>query len=266
MKDLNLTQLNLENRTFVRKIEKYLNTKNNKINMLEAVNSRVKSRILSFLSANKEKEFTITEIASFSKISKSRAYEILKELEEKEILKNKKLGKSVVYSLNLTNENTKNILLFIRKSREKIKTVLDEFLKECKKKFEKDLISIILFGSYARGTYKETSDIDLLVIIKKLPKEWIERKEKFEEIEKKIEEKFGKNLEILPLTKEELLENLKDFSPLFITLPLGYEIIYDDGTFATNFKLFLEKLRNENFIYYEKGKKLEIRRWVEKSL
>jgi len=257
---------NSENRTYVRKIEKYLRRKNHRINVLEAVNSKVKTRILKFFSANKGKEFTITEITNFSKISKSRAYEILRELEEKGILKSKRFGKSVVYSLNLANENTKNVLLFIEKSEEKIKTMLEEFLEECKKRFGKDLISIILFGSYARGTYKETSDIDLLVVIKKLPKEWLERKKKFEEIEEKIEKKYENNLEILPLTKEELLENLEDFSPLFLTFPLGYRVIYDDGTFVSNFKLFLERLKTENFVYYEGGKKWEIRKLVEKSL
>ena len=42
--------------------------------------------------------------------------------------------------------------------------ILNEFLNKCKEKFGDDLISIILFGSYARGDYDEESDIDILII------------------------------------------------------------------------------------------------------
>ena len=56
-----------------------------------------------------------------------------------------------------------------------ISKILDEFLQKCKQKFGDNLISIILFGSYARGTATEYSDVDLLIIAKNLPKRRIER-------------------------------------------------------------------------------------------
>ncbi|MEM5810916.1 MAG: nucleotidyltransferase domain-containing protein [Candidatus Aenigmatarchaeota archaeon] len=234
--------------------------------MLEALDSKVKSKILKFLSANKEREFTITEIANFSKVSKSRAYEILEDLERREILISKRFGRSVVYSLNLSNENTKNILRFIEKTEEKIKIILQEFLEESKKKFEKNLVSIVLFGSYARGTYKETSDIDLLVVAKELPEKWNERKKLFEEISEKIYKKYGKYLEVIPLTPKELSLNLRDSSSLFITFVIGHKVLFDDGTFAREFREFSSSLANKNFVYYEGRDKWEIRKEAIKYL
>lgn len=59
---------------------------------------------------------------------------------------------------------------------------IDELLKilrEVKEKLEEilgdDLVEVILFGSYARGEAREDSDVDVLVVVKKLPdreEEW----------------------------------------------------------------------------------------------
>ncbi len=39
----------------------------------------------------------------------------------------------------------------------------------------KDVVSIYLFGSYAKGTARDDSDIDIAILLKKLP-DWRERK------------------------------------------------------------------------------------------
>jgi predicted nucleotidyltransferase len=49
------------------------------------------------------------------------------------------------------------------------KDALEEFVEACKKKLEKNLISIVLFGSRVKGYAREDSDYDLLIIAKNLP-------------------------------------------------------------------------------------------------
>ena len=44
------------------------------------------------------------------------------------------------------------------------KKVIDEFIKKIKEKFGDRIESIVLFGSYATGEYREDSDIDVLII------------------------------------------------------------------------------------------------------
>ncbi|KQC14201.1 MAG: hypothetical protein APR63_14880 [Desulfuromonas sp. SDB] len=46
------------------------------------------------------------------------------------------------------------------------RSAIERFREAIKKNLGKDLISIIAFGSKVRGDYNETSDIDILIIVK----------------------------------------------------------------------------------------------------
>lgn len=54
-------------------------------------------------------------------------------------------------------------------------TLLKDFIQILKKRFKEDIISVVLFGSVARGNAKKESDIDLCLIIKNLPKSHFQR-------------------------------------------------------------------------------------------
>ncbi|MEM7827033.1 MAG: nucleotidyltransferase domain-containing protein [Candidatus Aenigmatarchaeota archaeon] len=144
--------------------------------------------------------------------------------------------------------------------------ILKEFVGECMKKFGKDLVSIVLFGSYARGNYKETSDIDLLVVAKDFPEKWNERKKLFDEILNNIYKEYGKYIEVIPLTQEEFSLNLRNKSSLFITFVIAHKILFDNGTFAREFRKFSSELAKRDFTYYEGENKWEIKKEAIKYL
>ena len=144
----------------------------------------------------------------------------------------------------------------------KIEKILEEFVGECKKKFKENLVSIVLFGSYARGEFKEESDVDLLVILNELPDSWKERTKLFEGLVDEIWKKYKKYIEIIPLTKEETLENLKDKTPLFLTFLLGMKVLYDSEFFTPEFRKFASEVSKDEFIYVDK----EDREWRLKEL
>lgn len=48
---------------------------------------------------------------------------------------------------------------------EKIKTVITKVKKELENAYKEELVSLILFGSQARGEANQNSDIDILVIL-----------------------------------------------------------------------------------------------------
>ena len=50
-------------------------------------------------------------------------------------------------------------------------TIIKEFVESAKEKYNKNIIKMILFGSYARGNAQEDSDIDILVVWKGKNKE-----------------------------------------------------------------------------------------------
>ena len=111
--------------------------------------------------------------------------------------------------------------------------------------YGKRLVSIVIFGSVARGTYRPDSDIDLLLIIQDLPKGLIKRVDEFiKHIENVLENRIKKLLrkgiyiEISPVIKtpEETLRG----SPLFIDMIEDATILYDRNGF---FKKVLKALR-----------------------
>ena len=116
--------------------------------------------------------------------------------------------------------------------------VLDEFLKKCKEKFGDNLISIILFGSYARETATEYSDVDLLVIAKNLPKRRIDRHKVLRDIVLEFIYRYGINISPILIEPRDL--SPKDINPLICGILTGYKIIYDKNNFWKN---YLERIK-----------------------
>lgn len=46
-----------------------------------------------------------------------------------------------------------------------IQSLLEKYTKELEKLYGKHLRSVILYGSYARGDYREDSDIDIMILL-----------------------------------------------------------------------------------------------------
>jgi len=126
-------------------------------------------------------------------------------------------------------------------------TLVRKLLYEIKRYFDKNLVSVVLYGSVARGEVKKDSDIDLLIISENLPKERSRRQDMFIEIEKesdeevkRIYEKWGFYPYISPILKTK--EDARNISPLYLDMVTDARILYDKDDF---FKKILEKLRLE---------------------
>lgn len=87
---------------------------------------------------------------------------------------------------------------------------INKELVNCYKEFLGDrLVSIVLYGSHARGEARESSDIDLFIISEQLPSRPFQR---LLFIRKPLHGQFDERLCILAKTPEEVLNN---FPPLF---------------------------------------------------
>ncbi len=69
--------------------------------------------------------------------------------------------------------------------------IAEELVLELKDKFKINLHSVILFGSYAKGTAQSYSDIDILIILNKKFANWIERRDLEIELRKKLYRAVG---------------------------------------------------------------------------
>lgn len=76
--------------------------------------------------------------------------------------------------------------------REHFDSVVKILVKEIKRFYGDRLVSIVLFGSVARGTVRHDSDIDILIIAEKLPRGRMKRVVEFTKIEKRLENILSK--------------------------------------------------------------------------
>src|SRR5687767_10665774 len=77
------------------------------------------------------------------------------------------------------------------------------FLRVLHSRYGEDLVSVVLFGSWARGEARAESDIDLLVISKHFPRSRLDRHRDMFEAVKAVTKDFALKSSIIPLTPEE---------------------------------------------------------------
>ena len=109
-----------------------------------------------------------------------------------------------------------------------------------------NVLAIILFGSYAR--FSKGNDIDLIVIVKDIPKDIKDNLEKKLSIDLTRRYRYRKVFDIHILTLDSFLENLKP--PSFISgIFLGYEVIYDKINIKNIVECMRERLRRLGIKY-----------------
>lgn len=120
-------------------------------------------------------KYNSRNISKIVGISHAGAFKILKKLEKKEIAKAERIGKAVIYSLNLENPIAcKEIEMVLVIEAQNYRRWIEEF-----KQLEGKVNFTILFGSVTRDE-KTARDIDLLVVT---------NKNKFKETKKIIKER-----------------------------------------------------------------------------
>ena len=173
----------------------------------------IKHKILKFLIENKERAFSIYELARVMKIDYKLLYINIKKLEESKSIEVEDLKSQKRCSFKacfnedvfIVENQRRNDLL----KKKEFKAIYDK-LKVINKQF-----ILLVFGSYAKGTAAKNSDIDFLLISDK-------------ENAKNIEEK----LEVLPLkihmttiNYESFIEMLKSKEPSVVSEALKKNIL-----------------------------------------
>jgi len=129
-------------------------------------------KIIGLMRKNLDKGLTILEISKQLKIGYRPAYNHISEMEKEGIIQVNKIGSAKQCSLNLSSPKTRHLLesLDIARKEELFKKnqklkIIDNLISKLTEKFMSEIHSIVLFGSYAKGTATKQSDIDLLFIV-----------------------------------------------------------------------------------------------------
>jgi len=119
--------------------------------------------------------------------------------------------------------------------REPYKTLIERLIEALKRKYGDKFISLVVFGSVARGEARKDSDVDLLLVIDSIPKRRLERQKEFMEVEKELEgylnELFdeGYFIDFSPIIKTP--EEAMRLSPLYLDMVEDAIIAYDKDDF-----------------------------------
>ncbi|MEM0037111.1 MAG: nucleotidyltransferase domain-containing protein, partial [Candidatus Korarchaeum sp.] len=118
-----------------------------------------------------------------------------------------------------------------------------------KAKLGDNLVSVVLFGSVARGEADEGSDIDLLVVLESSSGSFGRRFDVFKEIEKELitseprvelrRRGLGALISPVPLTREEVMKH----PPILLDILTDGIILYDKGFIGEQLEELRERLK-----------------------
>ncbi|AAK41698.1 nucleotidyltransferase domain-containing protein [Saccharolobus solfataricus] len=135
------------------------------------------------------------------------------------------------------------------------KEIVEAFLKV----YGDNLVSIVLFGSYARGDQRKDSDIDLLIVLDKIEDRY-EVFKKFFEVEKILDltvykelRQKGYNPYVSPIFLD--VEKATKFRPLYIDIVFDAKILYDKNDVMKNtFERVRKRLEELGAVRKKKGR------------
>jgi predicted nucleotidyltransferase len=173
-------------------------------------------KILKIFLNNPDHSYYTKELSRNTGIGSGTVNNFLKNIHKDDILLKEIVGNVHLYHLNNESEVVKqlkkfNILLIFKKNK-----FIDEFLKN-----NENIISIILYGSYANGEYDSKSDIDLLILVNK--------KKRYTEIIQKLESKIKKVLSLQIFTISDW-QKIKEKDNIFYeSIIRNHIILYGSG-------------------------------------
>ncbi|MEM4177649.1 MAG: nucleotidyltransferase domain-containing protein [Nitrososphaeria archaeon] len=135
---------------------------------------------------------------------------------------------------------------------------LEEKIKDAiLKVFGDQLISLVLFGSYARGEPRPESDIDLLIVLRTLPLERIELHKLIDKVEENLKELYSGLLAIgyKPVLSPIVLDvdTASRIRPLYLDIVFDAKILFDKSDFIKN---VFERLRKRLETLHAERKRL----------
>src|SRR3989344_314170 len=167
-------------------------------------------KIVGLMRKDLNKGLTILEISKRLKIGYHPAYNHIIEMEKEGIVKVERVGSAKKCSLMLGNEKTRHLLEevdIVKKEGLYQKNFrlrqVEGLISKLTEKFISEIHSIVLFGSYAKGTATKQSDIDLVFIVSDL-----KNKQLRESIEREsVSYRYSHNIKVSPLIVD--IEELK---------------------------------------------------------
>ncbi|MBU3912565.1 MAG: hypothetical protein KKE50_00585 [Nanoarchaeota archaeon] len=169
---------------------------------------------------NPAEEFNARSMSKHLGISHMGALKIAKRLEKEGIFNSKKIGRAIIYKLNLNKSYSGQYVKFLlQRENESANPYVKRWINELRKITSASMI--ILFGSVI-SKYDSAKDIDVLIVIDK---------GKFSKVKKSIEEiNLINQKKIHPIfqAKEDLKKNIKSEDKVILNAIRGLVVLGED--------------------------------------
>jgi len=147
---------------------------------------------------------------------------------------------------------------------QRYEALLGRLLAALRKHYGEGLVACAVFGSVGRGTPRHDSDLDLLLVIRGLPRGRLRRVEGFLPVETRLEPALktndppGTSIALSPVFKTP--EEVEAGSPLFLDMVEDARILYDPQGFLSGYfqrlrmrlqQLGARRIRRGNAWYWE---------------
>ena len=177
------------------------------------LNQETKVKILRFF-VKTCAEWTGRQIAKEISVSPATCHKALRELNYEGILSFRTVGVSYLYKLNVKNHLVKKVLYPLFKEEnntfKSLKNILSRYLKEF---VPKNIVSVTVFGSLSKKKDNAKSDIDVLLLVRKVKDKSIVEK-KIKTVSSMIMEEYGNSLSSYIQTISEFKKKNKNGLPL----------------------------------------------------
>ena len=165
--------------------------------------------------------YNANSLSKLLNISRVGTMQLLKKFHNINILKDRRIGKSVIYKLNLEDDYVRHLIAFLLADEaNSYKRWKDEF----KDLFKRERI-IMLYGSAIKN-YEKAHDIDIMVVMEKGD---------YKEIAKVISERqkfLPKKIHSIELTANDLLKNLLEKQKAIIDIVKNAIILYGQNKYV----------------------------------
>jgi predicted nucleotidyltransferase len=134
-----------------------------------------------------------------------------------------------------------------------IQSLLAELLSRLQARFGGELVSVVVYGSYARAEADAGSDIDLLVVVPDLPPEWRDLFAMEDELMRAGLD-LGRRVDIRLVEPEAVSHAITWATPLMLEVYDAHRILFDpEGSFTAEMRRFTDVMRERGICKLSRG-------------